>query len=112
MTLTIIPQTIRCCVEIDEARFLDLLDSESYVTGHAAYGPGKETLRDMLLDFAALSDIAYDGHFGAAIYFTIDADVDQRLLAAEIEPIIKDHLDWCASLPKASHIIERRARRG
>lgn len=107
--MKITPLTLRCAVEIDSDRFLDLLDSESYVTDNAAYEPGVQTLDEKLHGVADVADIDYNGHFGAMIYFTINADADQTAVAAEIEPIINSHLDWCAGLTKVAHIVERRS---
>ncbi len=96
-------------IEIDIDRFHDLADSESYVSGNAAFTRGKQTLCEKLDALPDTSDIEYNGHFGNFVYVTIDAEADTPELQAQIAQIIEDHLDWCATLPKAQHVIEERA---
>jgi hypothetical protein len=87
-------------IEIAETAFIDLLDSESYVTGSAALSPGMTTLGDKLDRLPGVTDTEYDGHFGAAIYVRIDAEDDGPELHRLIETIITDHLAWCKGLKK------------
>lgn len=95
-------------IEIDEHRFLDLLDSESYVTENAAYNNGNETLFKKLNDLPGIFDIDYNGHFGSAVYLKIDIDDDTDELKAQISNIIEKHLKWCSKLKKRDNVVKRR----
>jgi hypothetical protein len=95
-------------VAIEEAAFLDLIDSESYVTGNAAFDVGNETLSTKLETLPGISGVDYSGHYGAFVYLTIDADVDKPKLHERASKLIDRHLAWCAKLTKAPHIVERR----
>jgi len=95
-------------IDIDEDRFLDLLDSESHVSDHAAFQAGQKTLCDKLKPLPGVWDVDYNGHSGAAIYMTIDDDVDSQDLRDRIAATIEEHLDWCSGLDKQEHVVERR----
>ena len=96
-------------IEIDDESFLDLIDSESYVTENAAYQKGVETLSQKLNKLPGVWDADYNGHFGAAIYLKIDVDDDTEALQIQIGEIIEKHLKWCAGLPKRKDVLQRRA---
>ena len=98
-------------ITIEDGPFLDLLDSESYVSDNAAFKVGKQTLSDKLDELPGVSGTDYNGHFGAAVYLTIDADEDKPKLHERISRIIDRHLHWCAKLPKAGHVVEKRQKR-
>ncbi|BCH33165.1 hypothetical protein MesoLjLc_50950 [Mesorhizobium sp. L-8-10] len=98
-------------IEIDRDKFLDLMDSESYATDSAAFKQGERTLAEKLDDISGVSDIEYNGHFGAAVYLSISADEDNYALRLQISETIEAHLQWCAKLPKVDHVVERRRRR-
>lgn len=96
-------------LEIPKAAFLDLEDSESYVSNNAAFKTGAQTLCSKLDALPGISNIEYNGHFGAFVYLSIDDEDDTPELRAQITQIITDHLAWCATLPKAAHVVARRA---
>lgn len=96
-------------VEVDRSSFLDLLDSESHATNSAAYQIGAQTLADKMGSVPGISDVEYNGHFGAAIYFTIDDENDTDVTRTSIANIIESHLYWCRKLPKVDHVKKRRA---
>jgi len=98
-------------IAIEDDPFLDLLDSESYVTENAAFKEGQETLSSKLDALPGVSKTDYNGHFRAYVYLTIDDDEDKPALKTKIARIIEKHLAWCAKLPKAQHVIDRRAER-
>lgn len=95
-------------VSVDPDKFTDLEDSESYVTGNAAFQPGVKTLLDKLTKLRGVRDVDHSGHFGSHVYMTIDDDEDDDALKAEILEVIDQHLDWCATLEKAPHVVARR----
>lgn len=95
-------------IEIDRDKFLDLLDSESHVTGNAAYKVGRETLCQKLEQIDGVSGVEYSGHFGAAVYLTIESVSDTPDGREAIRSIIKSHLDWCRGLEKVAHVVEAR----
>ena len=109
MGLEFAVQARKYVVEIDNNRFLDLLDSESYVTGNAALSSSNKTLDDKLREQFGIEDVDYDGHFGAAITMTIQDEDDSPELREKIAQVIADHLSWCALLPKRADVIARRA---
>lgn len=87
-------------IKIDEESFGNLLDSESYVTDCAAYAKDQKTLDEKLDQLPGITDVEYDGHFGNAIYFSIPVSDDTPTLRKEIVKVIKEHLQWCTTLPK------------
>lgn len=95
-------------IEIEEERFLDLLDSESYVTDNAALKSGSQTLCEKLGQLDGVDDVNYDGHFGSYIYLMIDDEDDTDDLKKKINDVIEEHLKWCSSLKKAWHVLKRR----
>ena len=95
-------------IDIEESKFMDLLDSESYVTNGGAFQPGCQTLCEKLNPMPGVWGVDYNGHFGAAVYMTIDADEDTNERKTEIAAIIQKHLEWCAGLHKQEHVVERR----
>lgn len=80
-------------LDITNAQMLALLDSE----GFGIPAPKGGTLFDKLDKMPGVSDIEYNGHFGAAVYFTIDADDDSADFRAGVKGLILTHLD---SLPQ------------
>lgn len=110
MALIFTKASSRFSIAIDNDKFLDLLDSESYVTSNAAYQGDNETLCQKLGRLSGVFDVDYNGHFGAAVHLTIDTDSDKPELRDEIRATIRDHLDWCGSLEKASWVVEQRAK--
>lgn len=95
-------------IEIDNDKFLDLLDSESHVTENAAFDFGKQTLCQRLDEETAAEDIEYNGHFGAAVYVTLEVEDDTEENHATILAIIEEHLEWCATLEKRASTVARR----
>ena len=85
-------------IRIDEDDFIDLLNSESYVTDHAAFKDGNETLTGKLDRLPGVSKVEYDGHYGAAVYLWIDAGKDVPELQATISKTIDRHLAWCTKV--------------
>ena len=96
-------------IQIEDDPFLDLLDSESYVSGNAAFDKGQATLNEKLEKLPGVTKVDYNGHFGGAVYLTIDCDEDTTSLKKQIARIIERHLAWCATLPKAEHVVVQRA---
>lgn len=99
----------------DDARFLALLDSESYPTENAAFqqGPaafqqGRRTLSERLNRETPARETDYDGHFGPHIVFELDAEDDTAEVKVEIARIIGEHLDWCQTLPIRPDVAARR----
>ncbi len=95
-------------IPVDDDRFLDLLDSESHVTDNAAFGKDAQTLGAKLDAIDGVSAVEYDGHFGANVFLTIDAENDGAKIKQQINETIELHLNWCATLTKAGHAIARR----
>lgn len=98
-------------IAIEDEAFLNLLDSESYVSDNAAFKDGKDTLCAKLNALPGVSKVDYNGHFGAYVYIDIDDDEDKQKLKTQIARAIEKHLAWCAKLPKAQHVIDARAAR-
>lgn len=96
-------------IAIEDNAFLDLLDSESYVSGNAAFKEGKQTLSQKLDALPGVYNVDYNGHFRAFVYLDIEDGEDKPRLKTQIARIIEKHLAWCAKLPKAQHVIDRRA---
>ena len=96
-------------IEIDDDAFTALEDSESYVTNHAAFEKGNETLCDKLKPLPGVWDVEYNGHFGACIYMKIDLDEDSAKLRNKISKIIEKHLKWCQTIEVVEHVKKRRA---
>lgn len=93
-------------IEIEQNLFLNLLDSESYVTDHATYKDDNKTLCEKLGQITGVNDIEYNGHFGNFIYLTIDKDVDNKKTKDQISKIIEDHLEWCKNLEKITNTFK------
>lgn len=87
-------------IAIERDQMLDLMDSESHVTDDAAYKPGAQTLCDKLGKLPGVADVEYNGHLGAAIYFSISDEDDNDALKATIASTIETHLKWCKKLKK------------
>ena len=96
-------------IEIEDKAFLDLLDSESYVTDHAAFAPDMKPLSERLHHIPGVRNVEYNGHFGAAIFFDIEAEYDHAETKAMIAHVVNTHLEWCASLEKREDVVKRRA---
>ncbi len=87
-------------VKIKQDRFIDLLDSESHVTNHAAYESGYFTLCDKLSILPGVDGVEYSGHFGSYVFLTICDENDTPDLKTKIADTITEHLEWCKSLQK------------
>lgn len=98
MTMTFEITRRSYAIQIDEDAFVSLMNSESYVTDYAAHKKDKETLDGKLNRLPGVSGVNYSGHYGAAIYLSIDADRDKPRLQAQIRRMIERHLAWCAKL--------------
>ena len=85
-----------------------LEDSESDATGNAAYKEGNETLCWKLGKQTAATGVDYNGHFGAQIILTLDADDDTPEERQKIVDVINAHLDWCLSLKLRPDVAKRR----
>lgn len=107
MPFTTTSRTLSYEIE-DDARFLALLDSESYPTENAAYKPGNQTLYDRLKNETVAFSSDYNGHAGAQIIIEIDEDDFNEDNLAAIEEVINDHLDWCQTLEVVEHVQKRR----
>ncbi|MFG6082178.1 hypothetical protein ACEUZ9_002821 [Paracoccus litorisediminis] len=92
----------------DRDRFLDLLDSESHISGDAGFEPGARTLSAKLDELPGVSGCDYGGHFGQAIYLDIEDEFDTDALKARIGEVIEAHLAWCTSLPKDPRFVGER----
>lgn len=103
-----VPVFTRYSIEIERDRFLVLLDSESYATGHAAFKDGNQTLCTKLGHETEAETVNYDGHFGAQIIFDLDVDNDTPENRAAIVKAINDHLDWCQTLEVVEHVRKSR----
>lgn len=87
-------------IEIDQDKFLALLDSESYVTDSAAYREaGAQSLFAKLIKTPA-EDVEYNGHFGCNVYLSLDVENDTDEVRAQIIGVINNHLDWCLTLDR------------
>lgn len=73
-------------LDITDAQMIALLKSEGWGKSPAV------TLLERLDKVEGVSRIEYDGHFGAAIYFNINADVDTAELRRAIIALIDEHL--------------------
>lgn len=79
-------------VGVDDATFLALLrhDESEFELGH-------RSLVEELNDVPGLSNVEYSGHFGAFIYFTIEAMYEapdrQDATRASVNEVINKHLD-------------------
>jgi hypothetical protein len=99
MALVFEPTRVSFSLEISDKQMIDLMNSESHVTDNAAYKEGNSTLCDKLKETNAHT-VEYDGHFGAAIYLTLDVEDDTPDERTKIASIIEKHLKWCAKLKK------------
>lgn len=99
MALVFEPTRVSFLLEITDEQMTALMNSESYVTDNAAYKEGNSTLCDKLKATNAHT-VEYDGHFGAAIYLTLNVDDDTPAERKNIASIIEKHLKWCAKLKK------------
>lgn len=105
--------TTRYSVPIDDVdRFQALLDSESYVTGGAAFKNGNAPLSECLNKETMASRTDYNGHFGPHIVFDLDVEDDTPEQKALILEIIEEHLDWCMTLPVREDVKEQRKSNG
>jgi hypothetical protein len=87
-------------IEIGDEDFSALLDSESYVTDNAAYKAGAATLGEKLDRQTPARNVDYNGHFGAHVFLSLDADDDTEATRLAIKVLILDHLRWCRTLKK------------
>lgn len=95
-------------IEIDEAKFLRLLDSESYATNYAAFKAGSRTLGQKLDALPGIWNVDYNGHFGSAIHLSIDSGDDNAKTRRLINQVIDEHLEWCAGLDLVDHVANQR----
>ena len=72
-------------VDVNTEQFSRLLKREDKCEGLA--------LVEELGKLNGVSNIEYDGHFGSAIYFRIDCDVDSFSLQKKVVKIIQKHLN-------------------
>lgn len=108
MTLNFEITARKYAIEIPKDQFLSLLDSESHATKGAAFQKGEKTLSEKLDELPGVNDTDYDGHFGACIYLTIDADDDTPDLHQQITMVIAKHLAWCSKLKIRKDVADRR----
>lgn len=90
--------TIRYTIDIPLDDFVAISDAESYKTNNACFEPGNSTLCEKLGAQTSAMDVEYNGHFGAAVYITLDVEDDDEKTWAEIEKVIADHIEWCHTL--------------
>lgn len=76
-------------LDITNAQMLALLDSESFTKPDPVGG----SLFDKLDKMTGVSRVEYNGHFGSAIYFELDADIDTADFRAGVKGLILTHLD-------------------
>ncbi|AFU87534.1 hypothetical protein CcrKarma_gp350 [Caulobacter virus Karma] len=89
MALTFAPQSTRYAVEVPERDFLALTRAEEIL----APGPYLEpSLSERLEAQAGVWDVEYNGHFGAAVYLTLDVDADSPAARDALASIIADQL--------------------
>jgi hypothetical protein len=100
MALVFEPTRVAFALEISDKQMIDLMDSESHVTNDAAFKEGNSTLCEKLDRETSAHAIEYNGHFGAAVYLTLDVDADTPDERKKIASIIEKHLKWCAKLKK------------
>ena len=68
-------------IDITMPEMLAILDAESY-NKHTT--PITPTLDERLADLRGVKSIEYNGHYGPAIFFTIDADCDTTVVRSFI----------------------------
>ena len=95
-------------IEIGVPRMFDLLDSEDIVTDHAALKPGVLSLSEKLEKLPGVSGVEYDGHFGPAIFLTVEDEHDDDAFKASVAETIESHLTWCAGLKKDARFMHGR----
>lgn len=86
MTLTVTKTSYR--MDLTDSQMLKLMEGEHFSKPEPAGG----TLCDKLSRLRGVSAIEYDGHFGAAVYFSIDADDDTPALRAQISALVRVHI--------------------
>lgn len=95
-------RSVSYAVDVPVDAFSCLMDSESYVTGNAAFQTGNLSLSDKLDRLVGVSECDYSGHYGAHIFFNVDSEFDGEEKHKEISGVILEHLLWCATVPKLS----------
>lgn len=80
-------------VSISTEQMLALINAERL------YGPlqMEPDLSERLEKISGVSKVDYDGHFGAAIYLTLDLDSDSTKTHESIKATISEHLARCQS---------------
>lgn len=107
--LTIKTTSTNFCVEISRKSFVDLLDSESFVTQNAAFRTGFGSLCRRLENIKGVSDVRYDNMSGPNVFLTVDHENNRPEMIRLVMDTIEQHLEWCADLAKDPRVIERRA---
>lgn len=80
-------------VTLDEDDFLALTRIEHE-------WPLRRSLCEDLSALSGVSDVEYDGHFGAAVYFTIDIENDENDRHREILALIERHVELAKRTPR------------
>ncbi len=71
-------------ISISEERFTEIADEESYKNTN----PLSNTIGEQLDRLDGVWNVEYNGHFGSAIYLTLDVEHDNNETWTEIEAII------------------------
>jgi hypothetical protein len=73
------------------------------INAERLYGPlqMEPHLSERLEKIAGASKVDYDGHFGAAVYLTLDLDSDSTKTHAAINAVIAEHLARCKAALEA-----------
>lgn len=78
-------------VDISDADMISLEKAER----RGVLFPWNEHLCKQLLAINGISDVEYNGHFGASVYFSLDAEEDTPATHETIISLIRTHLDRC-----------------
>jgi hypothetical protein len=84
-------QSTNYAISISTDQMLALINAERL------YGPlqMEPHLSERLEKVSGVNKVDYDGHFGAAVYLTLDFESDTTKTHAEIKAVIAEHLARC-----------------
>lgn len=104
------PTSRSYAVEVEMAAFIALLNAESYTNKTAEEIDAFEALVTKLEKLDGVTDVEYDGHFGANIFFTLDTEKDNAAYRKVIRKVIVRHLHDCQKL-KPKRVPRARGKR-